>query len=304
MDISSIDYKRAFEAYLRHGTPIDLSRKQARPSKHYIWRTRKDRKVRPTHAANDGIVFTWDYPPPTGHPGEDYGCRCTAEPYYGKAQESVSHNLTALYDTGPRWENHDLVWHFYTGDSKSVTLSEIGHLKEIADHWAYKLKILRENWSPQIFKKARDKINGYITEKFEQSYDFTGVEFSHGGSVVKGYFSGTVSEMNGLLTISGETEYRFSDRFTDPVDVGGLLALIRKSPNRIRILFQKLGNLTGIREGDIDSKIDVDKDDVYEAFMTLTEIGGNAYNIDGSWTSNLKATIFHDNERSGFKNQV
>ncbi len=46
----------------------------------YIWRTMDDEKVRPSHAANDGIVFAWDIPPPTGHPGEEYGCRCWAEP--------------------------------------------------------------------------------------------------------------------------------------------------------------------------------------------------------------------------------
>ena len=29
----------------------------------------------------DGKTFRWDTPPDdTGHPGEDYGCRCTAEP--------------------------------------------------------------------------------------------------------------------------------------------------------------------------------------------------------------------------------
>ena len=38
---------------------------------HYIWRTQGDEKVRPEHAANDGQVFAWDAPPPTGHPGAD-----------------------------------------------------------------------------------------------------------------------------------------------------------------------------------------------------------------------------------------
>ena len=47
---------------------------------HYIWRTQGDEKVRPEHAANDGQVFAWDDPPPTGHPGADYGCRCWAQP--------------------------------------------------------------------------------------------------------------------------------------------------------------------------------------------------------------------------------
>ena len=56
---------------------------QTHPTTHYIWRTRGDGKVRASHAVNNGRIFSWDNPPETGHPGEDYGCRCTAEPYYG-----------------------------------------------------------------------------------------------------------------------------------------------------------------------------------------------------------------------------
>ena len=48
---------------------------------HYIWRTKRDNKVRPSHAANEGKVFSWDNPPPTGHPRDDYNCRCVTEPY-------------------------------------------------------------------------------------------------------------------------------------------------------------------------------------------------------------------------------
>jgi SPP1 gp7 family putative phage head morphogenesis protein len=50
---------------------------------HYVWRTQQDEKVRAAHGANDGRIFAWDSPPSTGHPGEDYGCRCWAEAYGG-----------------------------------------------------------------------------------------------------------------------------------------------------------------------------------------------------------------------------
>ena len=49
----------------------------------YVWRTSMDERVRPTHKANEGKVFSWrNAPANTGHnhPGGDYQCRCTAEP--------------------------------------------------------------------------------------------------------------------------------------------------------------------------------------------------------------------------------
>lgn len=47
----------------------------------YIWRTSLDERVRDSHAAKEGNVYRWDDPPnDTGHPGEDFQCRCTAEP--------------------------------------------------------------------------------------------------------------------------------------------------------------------------------------------------------------------------------
>lgn len=49
----------------------------------YIWRTVQDERVRDTHAEADGNFYTWDKPPDVtegNHPGEDYQCRCWAEP--------------------------------------------------------------------------------------------------------------------------------------------------------------------------------------------------------------------------------
>lgn len=44
----------------------------------YIWRAASDRRVRPEHAARNGKRFSWDDPPPDGHPGEPINCRCVA----------------------------------------------------------------------------------------------------------------------------------------------------------------------------------------------------------------------------------
>lgn len=54
---------------------------QKNPQDYYIWRTKKDDKVRSAHAEREGEIFNWHVPPEGGHPGEDYNCRCWAEPY-------------------------------------------------------------------------------------------------------------------------------------------------------------------------------------------------------------------------------
>ena len=52
------------------------------PEDYYIWRTKDDDKVRSSHAARDGKIFNYNVPPEGGNPGEDYNCRCWAEPYH------------------------------------------------------------------------------------------------------------------------------------------------------------------------------------------------------------------------------
>jgi SPP1 gp7 family putative phage head morphogenesis protein len=49
----------------------------------YVWRTVGDERVRETHDSVDGQTFPWSSPPDEtdgNHPGEDYQCRCWAEP--------------------------------------------------------------------------------------------------------------------------------------------------------------------------------------------------------------------------------
>ena len=58
---------------------LNRSKQQAAGISQYRWSTSRDERVRETHQALEGSTHSWDVPPPgTGHPGDDYQCRCTA----------------------------------------------------------------------------------------------------------------------------------------------------------------------------------------------------------------------------------
>ena len=52
----------------------------------YQWLTAGDERVRDSHAALDGQIFSWDDPPTVEgrklNPGEDFNCRCIALPVF------------------------------------------------------------------------------------------------------------------------------------------------------------------------------------------------------------------------------
>ncbi len=62
-----------------NGKLTELRQKEAGVSQ-YIWRAITDGATRASHLRNNAKTFRWDDPPETGHPGEDFQCRCTAEP--------------------------------------------------------------------------------------------------------------------------------------------------------------------------------------------------------------------------------
>ena len=216
-------YRKAFVEYLRRGTPIRLSRKQIRETAQYVWHTAQDEKVRQTHRANDGHLFSWDEPPPTGHPGQDYNCRCAARPYVQGETEFGYHELAELEPSSTyRWGDADLVAHYYQGGGVDVTLAEIGHLAEMVEQYAYKdgdLGAFRR-LSNQLANEARQVHTGQMTYEFEFAYDFGNVEFSHGFGVVAGSFMGSVVEIGAIPRIDGESNFNFSDRFEDPIGLG------------------------------------------------------------------------------------
>lgn len=209
-------YKKAFEAYVRKGTPIELSIKQARPTTHYVWRTRNDGKVRSSHADREGQVFSWDDPPTGGHPGKDYNCRCTAEPYSAEISEFLRLTINGL-GTKSGWSSTDFVNHYFNGGGRGVTLNQIGHSQKIISAFFDRRG---EALKGQIASAARSTRGGSISYGFENTYDMTGVVFSIGDTTIGGSFSGQSIEQNGIIELSGSLDLYLDDEFADPLDVG------------------------------------------------------------------------------------
>jgi len=185
---------------------------QAHPTTHYIWRTRDDSKVRASHAANNGKIFEWETPPPTDHPGEDYGCRCWAEPYNPKLEEADFQSVISAVDDQPRWSLKEFFDHYFNGKGDLVTLRKIGHLQPIIDHVA---STIYRRVRAQIINKARNVVSGAITDDFINSYSFYGVSWAHGDSTLAGEIHGGVTQQGQFLIISVTVEYKFSDMFED-----------------------------------------------------------------------------------------
>ena len=92
-------YRKAFARYLRYGMSIELQMKAASEQgpRKYIWVTQGDGKVRPSHVANEGKIFSYDDPPATGDPGDDYGCRCVAVPYEADDRQLYPDAIEPVY---------------------------------------------------------------------------------------------------------------------------------------------------------------------------------------------------------------
>lgn len=94
---------RRVERFDRLGSDDD-ERPRGWRGRFYRWRTKGDDRVRPEHRARHGRLFSWDEPPEGGHPGVDYGCRCTpARVSDDDVVVTTGGDLRARPLTVPRW---------------------------------------------------------------------------------------------------------------------------------------------------------------------------------------------------------
>jgi hypothetical protein len=176
--------------------------------------------VRPSHAANDGHVFAWDDPPPTGHPGEDYGCRCWAEAYVSDAAEFFNIEMQDVSDEGPPWGHRDFIRHYFFGEGRPVTVRQTGHLRAVVAEFRRQAGDVPTRLPGQIADLARKNIGQNFNGEFGRPYQMQDVVFSLGDTTIGGAFRGTCKQNHALLDLRGVINYELKDNFKDPLDLG------------------------------------------------------------------------------------
>lgn len=272
-------YHKAFTLYLRRGTSPELFLKAKTGSDHvvdkYIWLTQGDDKVRPDHAALEGELIAWDDPPNIGHPGEDYNCRFMAQPYLDGIdpadlkEMNIETVIHAAEDNATRLDSIQMAEHYFYGNGAPKTLQEIGHLREIIRHVQnYPIDRHGHSIARRAINYFADKIRkidpGPFHDSFFRPYDFRPVEWAHGESTLFANANGYVSALGPFLIFNLTIDYRFSDKFEDPLSIAE---------------FQ--------REHGIRVPI-------------VTFEPGTPYAITGTWRTRIEAVIYADTALSSY----
>jgi len=164
-------------------------------SKKYIWRTQKDNKVRSSHADRDGKIYDWDDPPPGGHPGEDFGCRCWAEPIEALKEEKKRISKDPFIQWPGKLSIPASFIRYFKGTGNGIlTLDQMGLLDDIK----------RSSGTEKARTRFREQLRGFIENEmiisqpgtyplenyFENSYSFHDQSIIIGNGTLGGHFQG------------------------------------------------------------------------------------------------------------------
>jgi len=164
-----------------------------------------------------------------------------------------------VVDGGYRWDWYDFLQHYYFGGGGGVTLSEIGHLRDVV---SYVETRKYAEFSSDIIYFAQRVGAGKFTVYKDWSIDFSHVHFVHGRGLVTARFSGEVLQSDGYLSVDGRAEYTFEDTFTDDAN--------------IRQRLEKVG---------------VRLSDLPHWFVGLSDFGGTKYEIADRWLTRFKGLV-------------
>ncbi len=244
-----------------------LGRKRSGNSTHYIWRTQEDGNVRSSHRENNGKIFSWDSPPPTGHPGEDFNCRCWAEPL-GDTQYADQLLISEVNDNPVKWTTKDFIDHYILGGGKSITLQEVGYLSDVIGHYSQTLGIY-DAVNQQIIEEALAVGEDSFIYDFGRSYEFNKVLFVLGDATVKGIFVGDARKEQDFLVINGIITYDFFDIFSDPFT---FIEIINRIPG-------------------------ISREDATNLIGELVDFSGDPFFIEDRWQTKFNAAVKIDDSK-------
>ena len=268
LDLGLLDEVKGLLEIDRRLSFLAMHYKMLGNSTHYIWRTQDDKKVRPSHAANDDKVFAWDSPPATGHPGEDFGCRCWAEPV-GDDEYANQILISPVNDNPKKWSDKDFLLHFILGNGEEVALAAIGYLQEIIDF--YEDQAIAKDGMPGVYRRVNQQIideakkigTGRFQYAFDNEYNFEDVLYTFRHSTVSGLFEGEVRSEKEFMVINGIVTYDFFDEFADPISL-------------------------------VEAQVRVfgtDRDEAERRVRGLANIFGNVYPVTGHWQTKFNASV-------------
>lgn len=232
------------------------------PEGQYIWRTAEDAHVRKTHAQFNRTIRNWSDDP---DPGEDYNCRCWAEPIgqdMGLHQELIGE----VNDSDKKWNAFDFAYHFAFGGGNPVTLQKIGYL---ADVISMAESVIFEKIEDQIANKMRETKSGPLIYRTSNWYDFSKVHWVLGKGVIETLTVGRVERNGNILNIDAEVTYTYYDEITDPFD-------LREAVSKHHRIYE-LPNTwySGLA-------------------LSMTDLYGSAYSVNDSWKTKLSGSISLD----------
>lgn len=136
------------------------------PDNYYIWNAVVDDRTRSSHAERDGQVFCWDKPPEGGHPGEEYNCRCTAEPYEPPKEAKVSNYDKAIYGLASTSQGYSLGF----SDEIEGLINGAGHvIAKGSDKIYTKAQPYLVEKYPNLPKNIYDPNKGFV-DAFKEGY--------------------------------------------------------------------------------------------------------------------------------------
>lgn len=183
----------------------------------YIWRTQKDKRVRPTHVSRHGMYIEWATS--TLNPGDDFRCRCFAEPSFGD-------DVPDHYQSVREFETRKLEQNFETG----------------AGEIAYK------SWYDKLQKEAQASYEAMLAKKVSKQTLKT-----EQGAPVKGNNKEIVETKNiignmGPLTTLEQNEALMTG---SPLEIG----VIFDGKQRIDIVTSNGKNYIDVENIDLENKI-------------------------------------------------